>query len=221
MVAAMAGKCPCWTINVIVAVALYKSIKNGKHEHESCCLNEACVTCLNNGGDHNYCSSPCSFPDDRDFPPPNPYGIDSGIDMFDDTGICRYTATWEDESIFVGKVTKTFEMSSGCSDYCLSFDTREQILVENEVEEKLIYILKVAMIMTIISIVPVIGSVANVICDVVLIAMYFGGSGFVIVEASGCHIMYDFQTGILWLAVLQVVIDVIEALIDLAGLFAG
>lgn len=212
---AFGGKCGCWLINVGIAVGLYLSIKNGNHEHESCCLADACVACFENNGVS--CSWPCDFPDEVSAP--SAYVPDNGIEYNDASGVCTFSATWESDDIFEGEKSRTWDFSQGCEPECKVFEIREEIYMEENVEEKLTQILLISMIFTIISIIPVIGSCMNCVADIVLIIIYFGISGFTIVASVtyDCQILYDSETGIVYLGLLIFVIDGINCMLDFFG----
>jgi len=214
---AFAGKCCCWFINVGIAVGLYLSIKSGNHEHKSCCLADACVTCFESNGES--CSWPCDFPDKVS--PPSAYVPENGIEYDDGDGICTYSATWNSDDIIKTKKSRTWDFSQGCEPACMRHEVREEIYMEEDVEEKLTTILLVSMIFTVISVIPVIGSCLNCVADIVLVAIYFGISGFTIVASStyDCQILYDFETGIVYLALLVFIIDVINFVLDMGGAF--
>merc|ERR1712087_30341 len=191
----------------------------GNHEHVSCCLVESCVSCLETYGDGQHCAWPCDFPVDNSdgFYPPDPSWLKAyAIDVDDGAGTCSYSQEW---GAGWGAQSRTWYMSAGCSGHCQSFDTREEILVNNEVESRLAHLLMVSMIMSILSIFPIIGSVANLISDVVLVGIYFSESGFIIVEDDGCQILYNFETGIVWLAILQMILDMAAAASDALASF--
>jgi len=214
---AFAGKCGCWIINVGIAVGLYLSIKSGNHEHQSCCLADECVTCFERNGES--CSWPCDFPDEVSAPSAYVPDNFNGIEYDNVGGRCTYSATWESDDIFEGEKSRTWDFSQGCEPECLQSEVREEIYMEEDVEEKLTTILLVSMIFTVISVIPVIGSCLNCVADIVLMAIYFGISGFTIVASStyDCQILYNFETGIVYLALLVVILDVINFMLDLGG----
>lgn len=210
------GQCCVWLISVAVSVGVWYSLSNGHHKHVSCCVSDNCVTCLEKG-DAEFCDWPCDFPDDDGFAEPSPYGDDM-FDFDDEEGTCSYTNTYETDDIFEGEKTKTWVLSSGCSDHCLLFDTREEIYESENVETKLTQLCFISMIMTCLSIIPICGSVANIISDVTLTIIFFSWSGFIIVSSGDCNVMFEFETTILWLIVLQFILDAINAFLDFASL---
>merc|ERR1719192_2092826 len=111
---ALAPKCCCWVIAVVISVALYVSISNGKHEHESCCLADQCLVCLENSNQPEYCDWPCDFPDNDNFVGPNPVLRDLQSLYFDDAeGTCTFSYEYKanDDEYDNTFVTSAFNMS--------------------------------------------------------------------------------------------------------------
>jgi len=212
---AQCSKFGCWLINLCVAVSLYISIRDGHHEHESCCIADPCLACLEGA---ITCDFPCDFPEtggEEGFYRPSALNEVTNPIQYDDAeGMCSY-------SFALKSGERTWDLSDGCSAHCLNFDTREHIYESENVEEDLTDLLMIAMIMSIVSIIPCFGSLANVIADIVLVSQYFGDSDFYIVETDECNIMYTFETGILFLAFVEMALDLFELFFDATSIFQG